>query len=123
VTHELVPADLLGDLQGLIEGAHNLHRMVPFARVFPDEQKVVTLSRQLSWSQFLVLLPLDDPLARDFYAEMCRVERWSVRTLRAKVGGMLYQRTALPPRELLEARLLSAVHRARGLALSEDDAP
>jgi len=34
-------------------------------------------------------------LARDFYAEMCRIERWDVRTLRQKIGGMLYQRTAL----------------------------
>jgi predicted nuclease of restriction endonuclease-like (RecB) superfamily len=26
---------------------------------------------------------------------MCRIERWDVRTLRKKIGGMLYQRTAL----------------------------
>src|SRR6185437_8532229 len=32
---------------------------------------------------------------RDFYAEMCRVERWSVRTLRQKINGMLFERTAL----------------------------
>jgi hypothetical protein len=25
------------------------------------------------------LLPIKDPLARDFYAEMCRIERWDVR--------------------------------------------
>ena len=36
-----------------------------------------------------------DPLARDFYAEMCRIERWDVRTFRQKIGGMLFQRTAL----------------------------
>ena len=34
-------------------------------------------------------------MAREFYAEMCRVERWSVRTLRQKIGGMLFERTAL----------------------------
>jgi hypothetical protein len=38
---------------------------------------------------------LKDTLQRDFYAEMCRMERWSVRTLRAKIGGMLFERTAL----------------------------
>jgi hypothetical protein len=27
--------------------------------------------------------------------QMCRIERWDVRTLRRKTGGMLYQRTAL----------------------------
>jgi predicted nuclease of restriction endonuclease-like (RecB) superfamily len=34
-------------------------------------------------------------LQRDFYAEMCRIERWSVRTLRQKIDSMLYERTAL----------------------------
>ena len=36
-----------------------------------------------------------DLLQRGFYAEMCRVERWSVRTLRAKIRSMLYERTAI----------------------------
>ncbi len=73
----------------------NLRRMVQFAEVFCDREIVVTLSRQLGWSHFVALLPLDDELQRDFYAEMCRVERWDVRTLRKKIGGMLYERTAL----------------------------
>lgn len=30
-------------------------------------------------------IPIDDPLKREFYAEMCRAEQWSVRTLRAKI--------------------------------------
>ena len=63
----------------------NLFRMVQFAEVFPDEEIVVTLSRQLSWSHFLAILPIKDQLSRDFYAEMCRIERWSVRTLRSKI--------------------------------------
>lgn len=36
-----------------------------------------------------------DHLKRDFYAEMCRMERWSVRTLRQRAGSMLFERTAL----------------------------
>ncbi len=86
---QLVPAYGRGFSQ------RNLHRMVKFAAIFPEEQIVTTLSAQLSWSHFLAILPLSEPLAREFYAEMCRVERWSVRTLRSKIGGMLYQRTAL----------------------------
>jgi predicted nuclease of restriction endonuclease-like (RecB) superfamily len=70
-------------------------RMVQFSQLFPDEAIVVTLSQQLSWSHFHALLPIRDTLARDFYAEMCRIERWDVRTLRLKIGGMLFQRTAL----------------------------
>lgn len=73
----------------------NLFRMIRFAEVFPDRAIVSTLSRQLSWSHFLEIIALRGDLERDFYAEMCRVERWSVRTLRAKIDGMLFERTAL----------------------------
>ena len=73
----------------------NLRRMVQFAEAFPDEEIVVTLSRQLSWSHFSALLPLNQPFQREFYAEMCRIEGWSVRTLRERIDSMLYERTAL----------------------------
>ena len=49
----------------------------------------------MSWSHFVELIPLEETLKRDFYAELCRVERWSVRTLRQKIGHLLYERTAL----------------------------
>ena len=73
----------------------SLYRAVQFYESFPEEQIVSTLSTQLSWSHFIEILPIKTPLAREFYAEMCRVERWPVRTLRQKIGGMLYERTAL----------------------------
>jgi predicted nuclease of restriction endonuclease-like (RecB) superfamily len=76
-------------------GEKNLRRMIRFAEVFPDREIVASLMRQLTWTHFIELMPLDKPLERDFYAEMCRVERWSVRTLRQKIDGMLYERTAL----------------------------
>ncbi|MCI0524829.1 MAG: PDDEXK nuclease domain-containing protein [Acidobacteria bacterium] len=73
----------------------NLFNMIRFAEVFPDPQIVQTLSAQLGWSHFLEIIYQKDDLKRDFYAEMCRIERWSVRTLRNKINGMLYERTAL----------------------------
>lgn len=79
--------------KGFTESA--LNRMVKFAEVFPDPKIVATLSQQLSWSHFLLLLPLGKPMQRDYYAEMCRIERWSVRTLSARIDSMLYERTAL----------------------------
>lgn len=84
-----------------------LWRMIQFADVFPDQQIVAALSRQLGWSHFVEILPIKDHLKRDFYAEMCRIERWSVRTLRKKIGGMLYERTALSrkPAELAKQEL------------------
>lgn len=73
----------------------NLRRMVQFAEYFPQNEIVVTLSRQLGWSHFVAILPVKNTLAREFYAEMCRIERWSVRTLRQKIDSMLFERTAL----------------------------
>ncbi len=89
-----------------------LTRMVDFSEAFPDIKIVATLSRQLSWSHFRELLPLDKPLQRDFYAEMCRIERWSVRTLQKKIGSMLYERTALSrkPDELIRLELDALRH-------------
>ncbi len=67
--------------------------MIQLAEVFPDQKIVVTLSRQLGWSHFLAILPLRDPLQRDFYAEMCRIEALERTNAGAKIGGMLDLRT------------------------------
>lgn len=76
-------------------GLRSLRRMVQFAEVFPDETVVAALSQQLSWSHFIEILPLRQPLEREYYAELCRIERWSVRTLRERIASQLYLRTAI----------------------------
>ncbi|HTV39286.1 MAG TPA: PDDEXK nuclease domain-containing protein [Candidatus Sulfotelmatobacter sp.] len=76
-------------------GRRNLFNMVRFAEVFSNVKIVQSLIAQLGWTHFLHIIRLDDPLKRDFYAEMCRIERWSTRTLEKKIGGMLFERTAL----------------------------
>jgi predicted nuclease of restriction endonuclease-like (RecB) superfamily len=88
-------------------GEKNLRRMVQFAEAFPSREIVVSLMRQLTWTHFLALIPLADSLQRDFYAEMCRIERWSVRALRSRIEGKLYERTALSkkPAKLIEQDL------------------
>lgn len=85
----------------------NLFRMIKFAKQFPNREIVSTLSRQLSWSHFVIICSIGDDLKRDFYAEMCRVQRWSVRALQKQVNGMLYERTALSkkPEAVIEAQL------------------
>lgn len=82
----------------------SLWRMVQFAELFPDEQIVATLSRELSWSHFVDLFPIKESLKRNFYAEMCRIEKWNVRTLRKKIGSMLYERTAISKKPELVAK-------------------
>jgi hypothetical protein len=85
----------------------NLFHMIRFAELFPDEEIVNALRSQLSWTHFRELLSLDDPLKRDFYAEMCRIERWSTRTLRQKIDRLLFERTAVAkkPEQLIEQDL------------------
>ena len=73
----------------------SLSRMLTFAEVFPSFEIVATLSQQLSWSHFVEIFPLKQPLEREFYAEMCRIERWSVRTLRERIGSQLYLRSSI----------------------------
>jgi predicted nuclease of restriction endonuclease-like (RecB) superfamily len=91
-------------------GEKNLRRMMQFAEVFPEEEIVVSLIRQLSWTHFVALLPIKNPLQRDFYAELCRVEGWSVSRLRQKIDSMLFERTALSRKpEKLARKELSAL--------------
>ena len=73
----------------------NLFHFMRFAETFSDIEIVSTLSRQLGWSHFKEIIYQKDQLSRDFYAEMCRIEHWSVRTLRGKINGMLFERTAI----------------------------
>jgi hypothetical protein len=85
----------------------NIRRMIQFAEVFPDEQIVVSAIRQLSWTHFIALIPLRDSLQREFYLELCKIEGWSVKALREKIDGMLYERTAISkkPERLIKQEL------------------
>lgn len=82
----------------------SLRRMIQIGEVFPDEQIVASLARQLTWTHFMVLLPIKDSIKREFYTEMCRIEKWNVRTLENKVDSMLFERTALSKRPELVAQ-------------------
>lgn len=80
---------------GLGWSEKHLRHCMRFAEVFSDFQIVSTLWRQLSWSHFKEIIYMDDPLKRDFYIEICKIERWSVRTFRERIQSMLYERTAI----------------------------
>jgi predicted nuclease of restriction endonuclease-like (RecB) superfamily len=73
----------------------SLSRMIKFAKLFPNREIVATLSQQLRWSHVVEILAIQDDLKRNFYIEMCRIEQWTVRDLRAKINSMLFERTAL----------------------------
>ncbi|HUH02038.1 MAG TPA: PDDEXK nuclease domain-containing protein [Kofleriaceae bacterium] len=88
----------------------NLYYMMKFAEVFPDAEIVHALRAQLSWTHLRELIAIDDPLERQFYTELCRLERWSTRTLKARVNGMLFERTAIAKQpEAVVLRTLDAL--------------
>jgi predicted nuclease of restriction endonuclease-like (RecB) superfamily len=88
----------------------NLFNMLRFAETFPDLQIVQPLAGQLGWTHVTQLIYLDDPLAREFYTRMCIMERWSRRTLRQKIQGMLFERTAISRKpEMLAVQELQAL--------------
>ena len=69
----------------------NLRRMLQFSEQFEDFSIVVTLSRQLSWSHFLVLLPIKQAEAKQYYANLSSVEYWSVRDLRKQIASKAFE--------------------------------
>ena len=73
----------------------NLRRMLQFAEQFTDREIVVTLSRQLSWSHFLILLPLKNSEAKLFYAKLIVAQTLGVRDLRKQIADKAFERTTI----------------------------
>lgn len=48
----------------------NLRRMIQFAEKYPNVENVVTLSRHLSGSHFITLIPLKGQNVREFYGKL-----------------------------------------------------
>ena len=56
----------------------NIRRMMQFAQIFPNKRIVASLMRQLSWTHFLIVMPIKDDLKREFHLTLAASERWSV---------------------------------------------
>ena len=73
----------------------NLASMAKLYDYFPDENILQTLSAKLSWSHFIEMLGIKDPLQREFYYTLCINESWSVRQFKERINSMLFERTAI----------------------------
>ncbi|GHT00945.1 DUF1016 domain-containing protein [Bacteroidia bacterium] len=78
----------------------NVRRMLKFAAQFPDEQIVVTLSRQLSWSHVVEILPLKTIEAKMFYAQEVASQKLAVRDLRKQIATKAFERTDIANAQL-----------------------
>lgn len=70
-------------------GKRNLYNMKSFYVAFP---KVQTLSAQLSWSHYVLLLRVENQNARHYYMEESAKSNWSVRALERQIGTHYYER-------------------------------
>lgn len=78
----------------------NLRRMIQFSELFDDMGIVVPLARQLSWSHFLVLLPLKNNDARQYYAQKAIEGTWGKRELRHQIERKAFERAEIANRQL-----------------------
>ncbi|MCD8385536.1 MAG: PDDEXK nuclease domain-containing protein [Bacteroidales bacterium] len=77
------------------------------AYTFTRDEIVYATRIQLTWSHLRSIMFIEDPLARQFYIEMCQIEHWDTRTLDDKIDGMLYERTSISrrPEETIKKEL------------------
>lgn len=73
----------------------NLRRIMQFANEFPNLEIVVPLARQLSWSHFIILLPLETIDEKLFYAHKAICECWGKRELRKQICNKTFERTQI----------------------------
>lgn len=69
----------------------NLKRMRQFYSSYPISAKP---SHQLSWSHYVELLKIDDPLERSFYEKQSILENWSIPELKRQKNASLFLRLA-----------------------------
>lgn len=85
-------------------GKSNIFAMRRFFLLY---QKFQTVSGKLTWSHYVELLKVDDPLERSFYEKESEQSHWGVRELKRQMNSMLFQRLALSTDKNEVARLAS----------------
>lgn len=88
-------------------GHESLKHCIRCAEIFTENEIGYAVRIQFTWTHLRTLVSVKDPLARQFYMEMCRLEHWDTRTLTAKIDAQLYERTAISrkPEELIRQEL------------------
>lgn len=88
-------------------GYESLKHCLRCAETFTEDEIGYAVRIQFTWTHIRTLFSITDPLARQFYMEMCRIEHWDTRTLNAKIDSQLFERTAISqkPEELIKQEL------------------
>jgi len=80
--------------------AQNIWRMKQFYETYSKNEKLATLSRELSWSHNRLILPLANEQEQEFYLRMSIKENWSVRELERQINSSYYERVMLADAKL-----------------------
>lgn len=71
----------------------SIYKYIRFYRVFPEIlDSLSPKSSLLSWTHYRVLLQVEDPDVRKWYAKEASEQNWSVRTLQRNVSSQYYYR-------------------------------
>ena len=79
----------LTDIYGGGWGYESLKHCLRAAETFSENEIRYAVRTQFSWTHIRTLVSVKDPLARQFYMEMCRIEHWDTRTLDATIDAQL----------------------------------
>jgi len=75
--------------------ASNIWRMRQFYETYRENEKLATLSRELSWSHNIQILTCKTDEEREFYLTLSVKNRYSFRELKRQMDSGLYERTML----------------------------
>ena len=78
----------------------NVNRMMKFARLYPEQDTVVSLAHQVSWTHLAAIIPLPSEEARAFYISQTISKGLGVRDLRRSIDRKAYER-----REIANAQI------------------
>ena len=70
----------------------NLYNFRQFYRVFPEQEILYTLCRELSWSHLRLIIRADSPQAIEHYCKEAREQNWTVRQLERHIKTQSFQR-------------------------------
>ncbi len=82
----------------------NVRRMIRFAQEFSDYNILPPLVAQLSWSHFLILIPLKSKEAKLYYAQNCMEQNWGKRELLNQIQRKAFERTELANIQFLNSQ-------------------
>jgi predicted nuclease of restriction endonuclease-like (RecB) superfamily len=89
---ELLPPELL---QEELENNKNPNRESPTPELDIPDTHYFNLFNRISYTHFVELIRVDEPMKRLFYELECIKGTWSVKELKRQIGSLLYERTGL----------------------------